>query len=314
MSTVFCSTHEARPAASKSNDGRAPGDRMAGSWHDLLCMPRYTSLRSFIALSGFVGGLGCFTPLDRAENAWATTVCHWWEKCECDEWGSVSDCEASARDDWNRFIERVSEAGLTYDGACMGRLMNAYDRRGCATPDKRRAFEDEPRCPLAYGEVEQGEACDDLFSFHGLTANYRVSDCARGLVCAAGACSKPARVQDRDLGEACDWRATCREGLACRAELCVALPGPGEECPDRECDPRSSFCDSTQTCREPGEIGASCAAQEECVSAYCPNGTCQLPPKKGEPCTFRCADGLFCDGGTCEPPLDEPGRGEVCTY
>lgn len=149
------------------------------------------------------------------------------------------------------------------------------------------------------GTCPEGAACAPLFGYFG-------DDDVR---------------DRRGEGEECSpWGDDCAAGLYCRAErydeelhdvlcaTCVPQLGAGEAC-----EPWSSvtMCGAGLVCvqdPETGEAacellgadGASCTANEHCVSGFCGDGVCSSGGYEGDPCetragcrweTFTCIDG-----------------------
>jgi hypothetical protein len=88
----------------------------------------------------------------------------------------------------------------------------------------------------------------------------------------------------RDVGALCDEsRSLCNVGLSCEND--------------------ASGCGR---CANRVAVGAACPGGAQCEGrASCINGTCALPPGRGQPCTGSCSGGL-----TCESPA--PGMPSVC--
>jgi hypothetical protein len=123
--------------------------------------------------------------------------------------------------------------------------------------------------------------------------------CFQGLECDSGTCEPPVHM--------------CAPG-ACCAGTCGPirdLPAAGAPCSSRGCA-AGSYCDSTGTCAALHGAGQPCTASTQCafelVCAGATNGTCQPPPRAGDPClpvgtASSCSTtGLSCDGtdGRCK--------------
>ncbi len=136
----------------------------------------------------------------------------------------------------------------------------------------------------AFGAAS-GAACDPT------TATF----CATGLSCAATAvtggtvaftCEAPPATTACHIGypEECPQGQYCLLATASLTGACSVLPGNGAACAkhspsdktstDRLCAP-GTVCDTTSTtCRTLGELGTTCAADNECISNVCASGGC----------------------------------------
>jgi hypothetical protein len=233
------------------------------------------------------------------------------------------------------------QSGLTFDGSCLGAIVDALDDRGCGqNPSNDDDDDDECERPcLSYhGDGGVGQGCRDYGSF---------SDCAQGLFCqitecfedpCMGVCADPCR--RAEAGEPCNNTA-CIDTLVCDYEndRCVGGPGPGDECAvygcavGSICDFNDMLCkrlgdegeacvlgqcaselfcitdplDPTMgTCRGPADNGAPCMGHVQCKSLNCPAGFCKAQPGKGDDCAGTCASGLDCDVETSKCVEAEP--------
>ena len=129
--------------------------------------------------------------------------------------------------------------------------------------------------------LEEGEACEDLFS------------------CVTGAL--------------CDLDFTTGVGT------CIHLAARGEECDPQAlfgCLSFADYCDTTSsTCEQRKDVGETCDVElSNCRDyAYCDAGTCAARPGEGEACTVdseaECLGETECTAGSCSLP----DAGEPCT-
>ncbi len=248
----------------------------------------------------------------------AKRLCREWRRCDCGELAGVplTNCETGMRFAFESLQQDAQESGLTYDGDCLARKLNAMLDRGC---DPLDPFDtgfgcSDDSCAVYSGTKSEGEDCDGSFGS---------SDCEPGLSC-LGTCEDPcsSRGGILDEGDRCsdDTGAlgTCRPpGLVCDPDsgLCVTLPTDGEPCAQNQCA-EDHYCDprmTEATCRTAKAAGASCELPIECASRDCADGTCTALPGAGSPClqnvVLGCADGLGCVDGTC---VEAPGENEPC--
>ena len=171
-----------------------------------------------------------------------------------------------------------------FDPQCLDTLVDLVEAADCDT-DFRRFWSEAP-CAVFHGTRGLGDACEDVPP--------SVSDCLPGLHCVAGQCEQLHVADPTALkplpGELCDEAQTCDETAWCDTGV-----GP----PDGP------------VCRPRVAEGGPCTGHDECLTVYCPRGTCARRPTEGRPCGAQmlCADGLtcvdeVCTGGAalCVPP------------
>lgn len=305
----------ARPRAARvSPAGRSllPSDRM---------------IRRLAILALAVLPLSCRDKEEPLRTDLFADVCAQIFSCTCDEYpfADANQCEQVYAVQYAGIAASAEAAGLTVDDECIKSDSDEVFELGCKTPSEY--FNDDappddgpPQCSYcstAYGTVAAGQPCLDYGEF---------SDCARGLLCHAGACLDPCA--PIAAGQPClDVPGTCAEGLFCNFELdrCEPPAQLGESCETTYCaaDLVCTFDGNAYTCEQaagPGEPCdfESCQPGLDCV--FDPNGdtaTCQTPAGAGESCEFKtCADDLFCNddgmgGYVCGTP---PKVGETCTF
>jgi len=256
---------------------------------------------------------------DAAETS-AEAICNAYRACDCGDIVGVSlvGCETGLEFSWQAREDRARELGLTYDGDCLAKRINAMADRGCALPDTNAIpFCSGETCLIWHGTRAEGEECEGGGS---------LSDCQQGLVC-LGTCQKPCANTGFDIaeGEVCrdveaEFFGNCADGLVCDADdgICKALPTVGEPCPLNVRCAEGLVCDTSSgspICAEPLAVGESCILPLQCESRTCTEGSCAPPPGDGETCIQTCAEGFVCGFdassgmGTCQPPGAE---GEEC--
>jgi hypothetical protein len=124
---------------------------------------------------------------------------------------------------------------------------------------------------LCAAPIAPGQACDDASDL-----------CAPGTFCLATSlggpttCAKlPAEGASCSSAGACDSPADyCDPGsMTCLPRIAV-----GGACPSMAGCPTYATCDAnTSTCVSKGTAGAACTQSSDCISVYCPNGTCAAP-------------------------------------
>ena len=256
-------------------------------------------------------------PESRARNVAANRLCDEWRRCDCGDAAgvSLSGCETGLGFAWDASAEEAAALGLTYDGACLMRRLNAILERGCSTEPSSIDCGPET-CQIYYGTLPEGADCEG-----GVSA----SNCAQGLIC-LGTCAVPCSLPSATPlmeGERCregdEVTGFCDMGLLCdtTSELCTALPGPDQPCLMGSLCEQGSYCDFMQdpaTCEAQVEPGATCMTAQQCTTFACDGSTCSSFPGEGEPCTRGCMDALACvpDGAGTATCQRIPGRGEPC--
>lgn len=117
-------------------------------------------------------------------------------------------------------------------------------------------------------ERAAGEACvldladgsTTTYACAGGSCDFNTRTCVAGLAdgqpctsddaCTSGWCRQSVCGGPPKLGDPCSFDGECGDALACDGAACVALPGPGQPCPDFRCAPGSS-------CRDPNEQDAN---------------------------------------------------------
>ncbi|MHB1844419.1 MAG: hypothetical protein ACYCWW_06230 [Deltaproteobacteria bacterium] len=158
--------------------------------------------------------------------------------------------------------------------------------------------------PLAWGNLVEGDQCDDP------------SSCGQTLFCERVSGSSPCGIctADPGLGGPCGpsaYGAPCQQGL-CDGTTCDEVAGEGQPC-----FLTASVCSAGLTCQQsvclpPAEDGGVCTSTEDCADGlYCESGICSTRGGVGAACaSAACAFGLGCgltDGGTACEPLDAGG-------
>jgi hypothetical protein len=95
-------------------------------------------------------------------------------------------------------------------------------------------------------------------------------ECESGLACPNGTCGARAGVNEH-----CGFAADCQTGLFCSESfVCLAARYPGDSCADPGSGCVRSLC-RAGTCVDHAKAGQPCAADTDCVSAWCgASGTC----------------------------------------
>ena len=147
------------------------------------------------------------------------------------------------------------------------------------------------------GLVPPGASCE--------TSLECVSD---GEFLVGGRCSGDVESENRHclgtaaLGEACDG--------TCSKEVCrYVADGRGGLCPETQ----GLVCGSAGVCEAQAQEGGACDSDTACAPPLtCDGAMCVPPPGVGEPCTFTCATGSYCnpDTRTCAPTVPIGG---ACT-
>ena len=271
-----------------------------------------------VAITAFAAckedGHGDVSVEDAPDEA-ADVLCSAKEACDCDPTMTGDACRTAAATMVQAVIDEGQQQGLTYDGSCVGQILDYYDELGCAT-DFAGDGGDCSVCKLFYGDVGEGEAC----SAPG-TGGLVGDECAQGLVCSGTNCVDPC-VRAGE-GEDCS-NASCDEGLVCvfntndMGELvgtCQKQLGEGDDCTQGLCG-EGLTCDvMTMTCATAPGLGETCSGT--CSGdAYCDttdtdptNWTCTATKGDGEAC-----DGsLQCRSGDCSMGMCQAEQPVVCS-
>lgn len=196
----------------------------------------------------------------------------------------------------------VARIRCTTPQACSCPRVDIFDLDECLEyerSDCRVALENRAR-----GEgIAAGRIATDLAALGSCTAALESSymRCTGSIVDLEARCLSSFVDLDADLGDGCA-EALCAGGAGvCSREdgRCRERPGRGELC-DLVC--AEGLVCSSGRCREPGDVGASCASDAECAGDLaCAGGRCRrLVPLDGA-CSEsdECALGLRCDDGAC---------------
>ncbi|HET6583135.1 MAG TPA: hypothetical protein VFG69_06805 [Nannocystaceae bacterium] len=261
--------------------------------------------------------------LGEAPDALIEAYCERFADCGC-MWNwppSPEECRAQVHEEIEDLRERGEQFGLTFDGTCLGALVDALDDRGCG---QNEASTDDTECVRPcfsyHGNGGIGDKCTDYGSFN---------NCGQGLRCdtESGRCEDPCR--RGELGQSCAGDR-CIDTLVCDFEndRCVEGPGPGKECASYGCAV-GSICDfndnvckqlpsqgeaclngscaedlfcitdpidpTMSVCSGQADDGEACMGHAQCKSLNCPAGFCRPQPGKGEDCAGSCDRGLECD-------------------
>lgn len=251
-------------------------------------------------------------PKEEAAVTIATELCGQADRCGCFEVvpSTAEMCKMMYESQWQSIVDAGTEAGLSYDGECVGKLLDVYGSLECRTQLDEGdigQFADCSSCKFFYGSKQAGEPCalpPDGLSFAG-------DECAQGLQCDGEQCFDPCATAGE--GESC-LDVECAEGLVCQSDIdpetnepiatCVRAPGEGEPCPDFTCadgltcdlgDPVSM---DPPTCIRPAAEGEDCSqvACDDELTCDPESNTCVPWPSAGQPCPMGfCDEASYCD-------------------
>lgn len=129
--------------------------------------------------------------------------------------------------------------------------------------------------------------------------------------CAEGWCDQGTCLERRSVDEPCTDGTECESFLCDRdTQVCLAIPGPGDDCVGFECQDGGRCWEDT--CQEPQPVGSACDVTAQCARGLrCVEQSCVQILLPGEPCTDtdHCARGTGCIDGRCRPL---PDVGEAC--
>ena len=226
------------------------------------------------------GGLPDVPPSVAREDAprlLADEICRSLFECECsvNPYRDGERCQEVLEQRGTDADQVASQAGLTYDGACVSLLATTRRELGCGVEA------DEPACipcrPF-FGTGRAGEPCEKL----GVTVD--VDTCGQGLRCVDRICVELCPTEAvLSLAERCaagiESLGRCEAGLHCDAgtERCTVSPLVGEPCPDRICT-QDAWCDpaAAGSCATRREAGEACVLGDSCVSGRCEDGRCAV--------------------------------------
>lgn len=252
-------------------------------------------------------------------DAWPAAVCDAVVACNCDyPNGALYDhCLAQLGVGASTLAELNGVEGLSFDGVCAQKEIDAVGSLGCGVPLPDPDAECETPCKVWHGPMGKGATCTTVNGY---------DNCKQGLTC-DGVCVDPCAEPDLPaIGEPCAPEFGCVENAYCDAEtaplfpVCAGLPGAGAPCIETDFGllcAEDLLCDvsgAEPTCATPPGIG------EECPDGVCAEGlfcdsaevpfVCAAPPGLGEPCPLGlCELPYLCDGGNCVEP-----RPVVCGY
>jgi hypothetical protein len=271
-----------------------------------------------------------FDPSDPAERdleALVEATCLQVDQCNC---GSVvfgdETCTTARTRLWRDRLAYGRANDLTYAPDCVTAQMQSVARAGCSYGGDEDLHVCDDFCAVFVGDRAEGDACESFDSV--------VGNCAQGLTCHRGACTRPCSVltglvegdrcssdltgqfddcahglycnfqtqtclRSPGLGEFCD--STCGEDLVCdwQSSSCQTGVGEGESCWDAQCEP-GLYCrwresDQQQVCIRPADEGEPCPDWQCALGLVC-DQICREPPGRGEPCASGvCATGLYCE-------------------
>lgn len=263
-------------------------------------------------------------PEDQAAATYAKKYCQQLYACGCtgltyaNEATCVSIVTTEAEEE---YMAPAKATGLTYDGACMGKVIALYDTQGCKTFTELMPLGDDAFCPGCspyYGTVALGGACTE--------SGEGVDNCAKGLACDEGKCGPicgkdfPQLSEgDTCLDEQNDFLGDCGEGFTClwSSKKSLKIPALGEPCPDGVCG-EYAFCDMTEPtapkCAAAPAIGQPCPQFQCAAGAFCDttdvaNAICSARFDNGTACKegegYKCKSGYCGEDGKCapEPPF-----------
>jgi len=281
-------------------------------------------------------------PLDDASDALAQAYCERMFDCQCDRgrrFEMIAECRDWIDEQVTQLESEARGAGLTYDPACFGIIVDRLDALDCAPTSA--SSEDvgcvTPCYPL-HGDVPAGETCEQSSDY---------SNCAQGLECRFDDCDQDGNCVGRCADPCLGACATdCGDDARCIDGNCEPLPGIGQDCSEYGCasglvcffDEGGARCgrapelgdDCTEvgecaedlrcdrdpmtgegTCVGPTALGSPCTGHTQCASGFCPAGFCDELPGEGDSCegTFACSEGLDCDFDT---RVCVPGDALVC--
>ena len=279
-----------------------------------------------VAVLGVLGVLASCGGLDVDEYAGQLAAARCGYQVRCGLFATLDDClaEAARTAIDNPNPKAAVDAGkIAFSEDAAQACLDAYAALSCDTTMQTSAL--DVCADVFTGTVPIGETC--AFDGECESDSCVVPSCTG--VCCQGTCA-PARTPPA-IGEPCTFLcadgayctiegtcaallpagAACSDPLACAVGLycagysamtsgsCRAIPHLGEPC-ESFCAEAGAICDSG-TCVEAGVRGDACTSSAQCSVYYeCIDGACATFPALGMPCTSRCADGAWCNSGTCE--------------
>jgi hypothetical protein len=221
-------------------------------------------------LAGCGGGSGgAPVPASEFPARFAAGWCGLMQRC-CQASGGTSAgaCEADLMAQTTSTATQATAAGATWDAAAAGRCLEGIRAADCAGANVATLVALLDSCDDTWiGVVPAGGAC----TTHASCAEPQVSGGATaGASCVNAMCVPIVR---QPVGATCDSTMRLCNPLegACGGGVCVALPGPGQPC-DGDCKVgarcRNNVCEALLA------MGATCAADADCLSDRCSAGKC----------------------------------------
>ncbi|MBI2377741.1 MAG: hypothetical protein HYV07_27310 [Deltaproteobacteria bacterium] len=216
------------------------------------------------------------------------------DRAACETWFDTVRCRPVV----GQLEKALDRGSLSYDGQAARRCVEAVGKTECSGAIRSTLFVDGCGEPLT-GLAQPGDAC-----VLGI-------ECAGAAWCNLSLCPG-ACVAPRALGESCEARSPCEEGLYCSTTgTCLEAVSIGQPCAlslvGNSCK-EGSFCDrsgSDPRCVVGGGRGAACARKVDCAKELsCIRATCS-GGEDGDSCDEDedCDDGLVCGSrGRCAIP------------
>jgi hypothetical protein len=199
----------------------------------------------------------------------ATGWCGLTQRCCLASGGtSTGSCEADIMAQVTSIGVEASADGATWDATAAGRCLDAIRTADCARTDLAALVALVDLCSNTWtGVVSPGGAC---MTYASCMEPAVTGGASAGASCVNSMCVPIVR---QPAGATCDNTTFVCSPLesACSAGICVALPGPGQACAG---DCRAGSRCANNVCAPLMEMGATCAADSDCVSDRCSGGRC----------------------------------------
>lgn len=221
---------------------------------------------------------GACGPDDEIEEAreYSDALCEATITCECaSRFDSIDECS----DEFSTRFETFLDADYTFDRSCFDRVIDSLRSDPCSPVP----WNGEMPCASFSGGAGEGSPCSPHSELPPLVA----LDCAEGLVCHDGSCTK-----DASTG------VPKAEGESCKADYLGS------------CHAAELYCGSDNVCHEWKQLGEMCEPLGCIPPLYCEgsgsegSGICAEPKAMGEACQPL-------DWGACAPS-SEPDTVVVC--
>jgi hypothetical protein len=292
-----------------------------------MSQKRACTLALIVGLTGCGGGGGGGLAPEDLGEAMADAFCT--RLVRCGLVASTAACEALLDVDNEELLAAIEAGTIDYDGVAARECLDAFAAASCDQSSESVRVE-PPACAEAIrGTVADGGVCHA--SAECISQDCTVPDC--GMACCAGTCATT--TPDAAIGGSCATAscvdgAYCDAAMVCRALLaanatctgndecgyglyceqtgpsgvCRDAPNRGDACPTGDCADLGDRCDqATMICVALSAAGGPCGTSGGgCqFGLVCDAATmsCASPPAIGQPCQFQCADGAYCDAGTC---------------